>query len=533
MVAITATRPAISGDLAVTLSEGALDFEALGGQRVPALAAHHGACMSMLSRASCTLKDVADLVCEDPGLALAVLCDVNAGRDPERARLLSIEASVNLLGQERLRTVLNRVPVLEELVSGDALRRALGLWERQRLAGCLVEHWALLREDKSPSECRIAALCSGFAEMLVCVYAPQRHLQVLQLQSGRCAEAASGAALGRSYNAFGRDLVEAWKLPELIEDALAGERFEFYRPLGVMLANELARQADSGWYTPGVVACEEALADYLGLSFGRCCALVHQVALRAARAAKAPGIDRAAAALVNLPGPVEIPGLETRAPAPRQPAETSQVAAEASTAVTSGTGPTHEGAPNTAAVTLDDERLHALLLRTKQRFRGVSASKIIAALLEALHQELGMRHAILFLLEAGGGEMLRARIAHGLAPDAPLATLEVPLGESRLLQGLMRKPQSILINPDNLARYRRHLPADLLAHAERVPAFACMSLFAGARPLGLVYVDPGEGGGLDARAYGCFKSLCALGNQALRRPAPAKRPAPAARSGTG
>ena len=224
----------------VAADKAGLDIAALAAHQVPALAHLKQACTRLLASSQLALADVATRIADDPGLILAVLRRVNQGRGEHRARITSIDSAVNLLGQAQLETLIETVPVLEETCAGDDLPRALRLYERQRLAAHFAVHWAQLREDKSPSECRVAAICSGFAEILLCVYHSEQYRRAAAL-AGVCSEAAATQTFGVGYAQVGRELAATWALPELIGDALTPSRHQFYRPLGLMLANELAR----------------------------------------------------------------------------------------------------------------------------------------------------------------------------------------------------------------------------------------------------------------------------------------------------
>ncbi len=462
----------------------ALDIDALSERDLPVRGAEKQACMAMLSRENCTLSAVVERIVLDPGLTVAVLRTVNRKRGANRARLAAVDSAANLLGQRQLRACIENLPELEDTCRADNLPMALMLWERQRHAVAQAAHWAHLREDKSPSECGIVAGCVGLPELMTCVYHPDAYRSVVTLQNERGSQGASVRVLGTDFAALGRHLVQRWCLPELLDDVFRPDRYEFYRPLGIMLASELARQADAGWYTARTVACLETIAEYLGWSYERCVDMVHQVAVRSARAGAVNGAVPAAARLVQLPGEVTI----------------------------SGVAPVRPAAPVRVHTDEQQARLQAVLLQVKQQLQGADLRTVLNVTIKALHTKFEFSRCVFFLLDKGKTTM-RPRIVLGEDSHA-LQALEIDGGSSRVFASLLQKPQSLLVNRKNRSRYEPHMPDAF--NAASADTFACMSVFADQRPIGLVYVDQHNVKPFGADQYACFKTLCGVVNQSLR-----------------
>ena len=64
-----------------------------------------------------------------------------------------------------------------------------------------------------------------------------------------------------------------------------------------------------------------------------------------------------------------------------------------------------------------------------------------------------------------------------------------------------------------MGRYRQHLPESFLEVSG--DSFACMSLHARGKPLGVVYVDKGEKN-LSAQDFASFKAVMQIANQSLK-----------------
>ncbi len=461
-----------------------VDLKALCERVLPALSAQKKACIELLAGDNCTLSEVVERISTDPGLTVAVLQTVNRKRGEQRTRIASIDSAANLLGQTRLRACIEKLPELEKTCRATDLPTVLMLWERQRHAAAQAGYWAQLREDKSPSECRIVASCAGLPELMTCLYHPETYRAVLARQNAHGSQAASRQALGTGFSELGRRLVQRWRLPELLDDVFRPERYEFYRPLGIMLAGELARHVDTGWYRSPTVACLEVIAEYLGWPYDRCVEMVHQVAVRCARDGGVPGAVTAAARLVQLPGEVVITGVVPLAPAPPERSRAEQQQAH----------------------------LQAKLLQVKQQLHRADLRTVLNVTMSALSKEFAFSRCAFFTLARGETKM-QPRVVLG-AGAAALQQLEIDAGKSKVFARLLQKPQSLLVNAGNRARYAPHLPGAFKAACAE--SFACMSVFANDRPIGMVYADRHTADSFGAEHYTCFKTLCSLVNQSLR-----------------
>jgi len=460
-----------------------IDMQALGELALPTLASRKKACVSLLARRNCTLGDVISIVVVDPGLTVAVLQNVNRRRGKKRVRIASVESAVNLIGQTQLKACIQEVPELETVCRAENLPMTLMLWERQRHAAAQATHWAQLREDKSPSECGIVALCAGLPELMTCVYRPDEYRAVFRAQDELGSQGA-GVARGVDFAELGRQLVQRWCLPELLGDVFRSERYEFYRPLGIMLASELARLVDSGWYIAKTVTCLEVVAEYLGWPYDRCVEMVHQVAVRSARSGSLPGAVPAAARLVQQTGEVVI----------------ADVAAS------------NREVPEKNKSDDRQTRLQGILLQFKQQLQGADLRTVLTLTMSVLHKRLKFSRCVIFVLDKGKPSM-QARIALGEGAET-LQQLRLDTGKSPVFSSLLKKPQSLLVNTQNRQRYAPHLPVEF--DAASADSFACMSLFFGQRPIGVVYVDRQSGKSFGADHYACFKNICGLANQSLR-----------------
>ncbi|RMG37496.1 MAG: hypothetical protein D6720_03100, partial [Gammaproteobacteria bacterium] len=96
---------------------------------------------------------------------------------------------------------------------------------------------------------------------------------------------------------------------------------------------------------------------------------------------------------------------------------------------------------------------------------------------------------------------LQTRVATGWAPDHPVRGLSLPTREKHLFALLLATRRPLWVRQDNWDKYAPYLtPLPLDDTARR--GFYALPLFAGPRPLGVLYAD---GGSLSADGFQRFQ----------------------------
>jgi hypothetical protein len=159
------------------------------------------------------------------------------------------------------------------------------------------------------------------------------------------------------------------------------------------------------------------------------------------------------------------------------------------------------------------QRMQALHLAAKN---AAAPKDIMALTVRAIVEGLGMKRVVFNLLTPGKPE-LRARYVLGFPQQHPLRNQIIPLDDVRLFVRLLEKPQSIWFNPVTAQQFSSLLPPDF---SQLYPAthFCAMSIFAGEKPLGLVFADCDEAP-LTEHHYQHFKQICLLTTRALTQSA--------------
>lgn len=196
---------------------------------------------------------LADIALDDPLLAIRVLAGV-AARFGDRLRtpVETVTGALLLTGIEAFFRAFGGVPVLEDVLAHDpqALAAAQAVVERSYRAARIAAAFAIHRQDEDVEEIQLAALLHDFADLLLC----------LLPADAAAAEPADGEG------ALGEALMQAWRLPALLQQ-LAYEQ----PPAGpgartVALAVRMARHPTAGWQAPEATADLAEAAAFLNVN---------------------------------------------------------------------------------------------------------------------------------------------------------------------------------------------------------------------------------------------------------------------------
>ncbi len=105
---------------------------------------------------------------------------------------------------------------------------------------------------------------------------------------------------------------------------------------------------------------------------------------------------------------------------------------------------------------------------------------------------------------------VRICYSEGFASTDPIRKLSIPLSQAPLITHLLRHPSSMHIEPHMIAKVSEKLPAEMMAKLGSND-FVLMSVFAGARPIGVVYADRIKSTNphaIQPEDYEAFKKLC-------------------------
>jgi hypothetical protein len=247
------------------------------------------------------LATVTSIIAHDISLAIAILSHVNAiKRKSGKLEVDNIDSAVHLIGMSEIESIVNNLPVLEtDFPDVEQQHAYIEFSQVIQHAASHALHWASLRKDKSPSEVYTATLLNMATYCYICLYDFDLYKEIYQ-RFEKTNEPINGSAsliLDVRYTYFAMEVTKQLGLPELVYDSLDPKMYQFYRPIGIMIALELAIQAKHGWYHEGMLQVEEVLSDYLSVNMNTTVKHVHEQAIEFSRHEISDGVEPVAASL--------------------------------------------------------------------------------------------------------------------------------------------------------------------------------------------------------------------------------------------
>lgn len=441
----------------------------------------------------------------DAGAVLHMLRRVNGGpRGRLSGDVTTLEHAAMMMGLEQVRKLPDSLEKLNLPAKSPRARGYLQVLSRSYHAAYQVYEWSIYSADMTPKELVAAALLHDIGELAMWLGGgaePQRIIDLMH-EERMPADEAQYVVLGFSYEQLSLALAKAWRLPQVIVDALKSTRARDPRVLRVMLGCQLARLAEDGWYRQAVLDCLEDVAKHLDRPFEKVVEQVHQTAIAAARETENFGAIPAAALLPMLPS------AEDEA---EQEAEERQRSGKTVGDQESGGTPKHF-----CLTPMEDVYLDAVKTLKSPQLKQMDLNTIVHTVLRGMHDGLGLNRVVFTMLnrEKSG---LRARSTLGTDNDPGFGRLDIGLHPPNLFTRLMAKQQAVWVADENRKKIWPLVPDDFrrLIHTN---SFFAMSVFVSGKPVGLFYADRHViDCHLDENAYKRFKLLCQLTGRAIER----------------
>ncbi|KPC55229.1 HDOD domain protein [Amantichitinum ursilacus] len=476
------------------------------GRALPMLQRSHEQLQPMLRRAERVRPaDVVDLVLRDPLLTAQVLRVVNQRmRSSLSADIVSIDNALQLFGTAPFLDRFSRMPVLEDLIlpgHPQAYERIQKLVVDGRFAARLTRDYANRRMDARLDEVFIAALMACVPPILYTLAST---------------ETAQPPAPGAAHELFG-----AWRFPEAVLTLMTPAAEGGPRVVLQHSALRLAHALDRGWWQNEVQTELATLSGVLAEDVANTWATARKMMLTQ--------VMREPFGEMRLQAPRWLPMLPGEWPRPSRPA-TAPVMATLPTVEVSAAPPPRAApqtmapaapitaapapaAPAAADIPVRDVlamRMQALHLAGKQ---GATAQQLINLSLRALVEGLNMKRAA-FLVYVPADQRLQARLVQSADPHEPLRDLVLTAVTPHLFTRLLSKPQAAWLHNGTRAEIQPLLPAPWLQRFGSGD-FCAMSLFMGAKPIGIFVGERPSDDPLADGDFASFKQVCLLVGRAL------------------
>ena len=515
-------------------------IDRLKTQPLPVLALTVRRVSALMARPSSTHADYQRIIARDPGFVLSIFRYLGNLPRPPREPITTLTHALSLSGMAPLEAGLKTLPVIKDGSAVDSRRGLLTCYSRAVHAAMYLSQWIEVRKDFNPEELTLAALLHDCGEMTLWSAAPDQMAAVeMHVAQGLSRDNASLAVLGFSLTQLSLRLAEIWGLPPLIRDALSPDGAFRPRPLGVMLACELALRSASNWGSLDSMELIELAAEYCRQTTDQSVAALHAMSAETARQLQGLNLPVSASALLHLqvetdesphsaslqvndrtePLARSTPATALAAiPAPPPATESALQKSPSAQPIQSDAEPSVESdskahrqqnilvgtaspsvTPKTGVESSDPDPLPA------QRQTGGSLQIQLTRTMKQLRDDSGLERAM-FAMLTPDRKSLRARFVLGAEKDAAIKTFQVSLDKRHLFSVLLSKPQSFWMNADNRSKYLPSIPA-YLHNTLNTQGFFVTSLFIEDRALGILYADCSSAAELDNGSFTCFKQL--------------------------
>jgi len=432
-----------------------------------------------------------DSMLHDPGTVLTMLRWANSlPRGRLSSDVTTLESAAMMIGLDKVKRLPADMDMLAIPAKDEHMRAYMHVASRAFHAAFQAYDWAIRRADMVPKESFVAAFLHNIGEMAILLNGGEEinRIRAVIEKDGISADEAQYLVLGFSLKQLSLALAEHWKLPELVTDSLSADKATNPRVYGVMLACQLARRAENGWYTKEMLECIEHLSTFLEIDFSQAVRMAHLNAVAAARESAWYEVIHAASLLPLVPE-FELDS---------------------------------EGNPKL----VEEEVKHFCLLPQLEVYEDLSnniraaatildLSTLMTLVTRAMHDGLGLNRVVFCMLEGIDHDQLNARYLLGTDSDPDFNQFQISLTPTNLFTHIMKKPQSIFLNEQNKNKYWNIVP-EKLKKIIGIESFFAGSVFVDGKPIGMFYVDRrNDDCQLDEAAYKRFKILIQLTGKAI------------------
>ena len=471
----------------------------LSSQSLPALKINCELLGQIARDERCDMEKLAIVIESDPGLSVLLLRHINQLRQKnKRNEITTPRHALMMLGMEQFKKLLLQVTTSDDLTEGAQLRLHQ-LYSQAVHAAYQARALGELRRDMDTAELYSSALLHSIAEVMLSLHAPQEMQQVQKLinSKGQLPQEAQTAVLGFTFDQLGFELTKAWGLPSLLLESVRGEVEASSRANTIVLASQIARLSQQGWYQQALYQFIEGLAEQLTAEGHNIATLLHRTAVDAANGATAYRVPHPAALLLY---PAQDPDTEQSV----STIQKSPRAAEAESA--------------SGAYCLMPQRL--LLARALKKLHSTTQQlaydEVIQLCLEGMHKGLALNRVVFCEFQTKG-QQLRASQAVNSHQYPELQRITIDTAKDNLFSRLMEKQQAFWLDDDNRAKFFSFVPVNFHKLINN-DSFFVMSLLVNGAPAGMFFADrESRQCRLDAESYKRFKQLITLARHHLER----------------
>lgn len=225
-------------------------------------------------------RTIAEVATDDPLMTVKLLHYMQTHKHRNQAyELVDVKQALLMMGLDTFFREVPAAPIAEEMLKEHpvALTYLLRTVRRAQRAAYYAYDWALRLHDMHADEVQVSALLTHVSEMLMWCFGPERMIEIQRLQAAdptmRSADA-QRLVLGFAGMELQRQLIVAWRLPELLRNLMDPALAQSVQVRNVMLAVNLARHSAHGWHDAALPDDFDAIATLLHMPPNKVMALV-------------------------------------------------------------------------------------------------------------------------------------------------------------------------------------------------------------------------------------------------------------------
>lgn len=432
------------------------------------------------------LKEITHVVERDPGLVVHILHTSNARPNKGRlsAEITHIGQAFRLMGTDQLTRLPDALPAIGDVLNEQSKVRLLQTFNRAYHAARFATDWAALRRDMTPDEVFTATHLHFLGEMIISMHAPELLDKIyhLRVDENIASEEAQYLVLGFTLDELSLKLAEKWQFPALVKEALHPESANSPRAYGIMLGVQMARSVCfEGWYSHATHEIQKHVAKWIGMNLSDVISRSHVIAAEIAR--EVPQYDTPAVARL-LP-------LIIKAEEESEDEEEEEQEKKALVCLI----------PQLPVLRAAVKNLTTLSAKE------VTEESVIHTIIDAMHDGIGLNRVV-YCHYSDEDRMFYGNIIKGTENDIVFNRFSIAVNSANLFTHLIKKPQALLINEINRAKYWNLVPEDF-QKLININSFAVMSVFKNNQPYALFYADRHTSAcQFDEKSYSYFKTLC-------------------------
>lgn len=168
------------------------------------------------------MSDVVALIERDPALTTRVLAAVNSSRYGMSRQISNLQQAVALLGQKTLRTIALSLSVVSAFSEGIDEQIHREYWRRSLTTSLNADRLSRRFKHVDPDDAYVAGLLADIGILALLQFKPDAYLPIYEANPhGPELIEAERAAFGCDHAEFGARLLELWRFPEVLSQAVA------------------------------------------------------------------------------------------------------------------------------------------------------------------------------------------------------------------------------------------------------------------------------------------------------------------------